>query len=96
VVGAYSDPIDALENLSDSQAQLVLVDYHLPGLSGIDVLTQLKVKSPDTKYLVLTVDDRAEAVIHAFEGGADGYLMKGQSLEESVKAIRNFLNGAIV
>lgn len=38
VVGEYSDPMDALKNLSASQAQLVLVDYHLPGLSGIEVL----------------------------------------------------------
>jgi DNA-binding NarL/FixJ family response regulator len=59
-------------------------------------LTQLKVKSPDTKYLVLTVDDRAEAIVRAFEGGADGYLIKGQTLEELEKAIQNFLNGDIV
>jgi DNA-binding NarL/FixJ family response regulator len=69
-------------------ADVILLDLELPGMSGVEVLPQLKVPA-----LVLTAyatDEQIDAVLRA---GARGYLLKGAALEEIERAIRAVVRG---
>jgi DNA-binding NarL/FixJ family response regulator len=65
----------------------------MPGESGIDVLPQLQKESPDTKVLVLSMQDDPSYVREAFGAGASGYVLKEAADEEVVSAIRQVAGG---
>ncbi|MES2474849.1 MAG: response regulator transcription factor [Verrucomicrobiota bacterium] len=66
----------ALPILSETPVDLVLMDIQLPGMSGIECVSQLKLHQPNTKVLMLTVYDNPERVFEALAAGASGYLLK--------------------
>src|SRR5207237_4194451 len=64
-----------------------------PGESGIDVLPSLLKESPQTKVLVLSMQDDPSYVREAFAAGASGYVLKEAADEEVVAAVREIANG---
>ena len=96
VLAAYADPVVALKEAKADSPDLMLVDQHLPGLSGTELIPRLKVSMPKTKFVMLTVDARAETIVHALESGADGYLLKGQDARSLIQSIEAFLEGDLV
>ena len=71
---------------------LVLLDIGIPGLD-LETLRQLRVISPLTKLMVVTVHAKPEYVAEALRAGASGYLLKWCAVSELVTAIRGVLNG---
>src|SRR3954454_15510895 len=65
--------LDAAEEL---QPDLVLLDIHLPDLSGIEVLRRLRERQPDVDVLVISAAKEAETVRTALRGGVVNYLLK--------------------
>jgi len=55
---------------------VVLMDIHLPGKSGIECITELKPLCPDTQFLIFTSYEDSESVFNALKAGATGYLTK--------------------
>jgi CheY-like chemotaxis protein len=55
---------------------LLLVDLHLPDMSGLDVLAALRDELPDTRMVVVTADATASARAMAQDAGADGFVTK--------------------
>lgn len=96
VVATYGDPLVALRKVPDVAPDLLLVDKHLPGISGVTLLTRLKTVLPDARFLMLTVDDRSDTIVQALEAGADGYLLKGRDAASMVLEIEQFLSGKVV
>ncbi|XCB30200.1 response regulator transcription factor [Arcanobacterium hippocoleae] len=70
--------------------QVALVDLRLPDGTGIDIINQLRERSPETKCVVLTSFDDDDALSEALDAGAKAYLLKsvrGAEITEVIKAV---------
>ncbi|HTU17794.1 MAG TPA: sigma-54 dependent transcriptional regulator [Gemmataceae bacterium] len=67
---------DALNKASHARFDVALLDLHLPGISGIDVLTKLKEQQPELEVLMLTAHSSIETAVEAMRRGAYDYLTK--------------------
>lgn len=92
-VGAYSNAEKALEELPAFAPQVGLVDIGLPGMSGIQLVQQLRKASPQTLCLMCTAYDEDEKVFHALEAGAHGYLLKTTAPDKIIEAIHELMQG---
>src|SRR5262249_28721844 len=67
---------EALRRAGDTRFDVALLDLHLPGMSGIDVLGKLKDLQPEVEALLLTAQGSIETAVQAVKGGAYDYLTK--------------------
>jgi two-component system response regulator NreC len=93
VVGEAGNAKDAIFRARALKPDVILLDVVMPGESGIDVLPQLKKESPETKVLVLSMQDDPSYVREAFAAGANGYVLKEAADEEVVAAVREVAGG---
>ena len=93
VVGEAGNAKDAIFRARALKPDVILLDVVMPGESGIDVLPQLLHESPDTKVLVLSMQDDPSYVREAFAVGAKGYVLKEAADEEVVSAVREIAAG---
>ncbi|MCC6472616.1 MAG: two-component system response regulator NarL [Burkholderiales bacterium] len=75
---------------------LVLLDLHMTGLSGIETLRLIREAGLECRVVILTVSDNAEDLVAAIRAGADGYLLKDMEPEDLLAAIDEALNGRTV
>lgn len=85
---------DGLEVLDSRSFSVVLLDWILPGCSGIEVLKKLRARRDPTPVFMITVLDAIEDRIFAFENGADDYLVKPVALPELIARLRARLRRA--
>jgi DNA-binding NarL/FixJ family response regulator len=88
VVGEAEDVPTALSVIQATQPDVVLLDVHLPGGGGIEVLRQLVPTLPDVRFLALSVSDAGEDVIGVIRAGARGYVTKSITGPDLADAIR--------
>jgi DNA-binding NarL/FixJ family response regulator len=96
IVGEGEDAPSAIRTIRATRPDVVLLDVHLPGGGGLEVLRQLRDELPDVKFLALSVSDAAEDVIGVIRGGARGYVTKSITGSELVAAIRRVADGDAV
>ncbi|MGH7993455.1 MAG: response regulator [Limisphaerales bacterium] len=84
---------EALAEIPRLKPDVVLMDVHLPGASGIACTAQLKEKLPDVQVIIVTVYRNHELIFQALQAGACGYLLKRSSPEELLKAINEVRSG---
>jgi DNA-binding NarL/FixJ family response regulator len=94
IVGEAGDVDEAIEVIKRTGPEVVLLDVHLPGGGGVEVLRQ--VLPSETKFLALSVSDAAEDVIGVVRGGARGYVTKTISGGELTQAIQRVSEGDAV
>ena len=93
VVGEADDGRDAIRAVGQLAPHLVLMDLSMPGMNGIEAITEIKRRNPDVRVLVMTLH-KTEDYIHAsLKAGADGYVLKDATQEEFRVAIRSVLLG---
>jgi DNA-binding NarL/FixJ family response regulator len=88
VVGEAADADRAIAVVLQTQPDVVLLDVHLPGGGGVEVIRKVHEKNPDQRFLALSVSDAAEDVIGVIRAGARGYVTKSISGSELIDAIR--------
>ncbi|MCD0443778.1 response regulator transcription factor [Glycomyces sp. A-F 0318] len=88
VAAAAHDGRDAVAAVAAHRPDVALVDLHMPGLGGLEVVERLAAASPGTRALVLTSFGDQENVLAAVEGGAAGFVLKTCAPEELVTAVR--------
>ena len=93
VVGEAIDGADALEVVADSKPDLLIVDIRMPNLTGIEVVEQLRSENNNVKIIMLSMHESEEYVLKSIKAGADGYLLKGSSKEEFLKALHTVAAG---
>ncbi len=93
VVGDAADGGEALRRVKDLQPDLVLLDNHLPGVNGVDVLPALREAAPAARVLMLTVSEDEQDLAAALRGGACGYLLKTIEGDALAQAIRRAMRG---
>ena len=93
VIDEAANGFEVLEILKYKQPDLIIVDLRMPKLNGIELVQTVQKSYPTIKTLVLSMHDSEEYVIDAIESGADGYLLKGSSKEEFLKAVHTVACG---
>jgi DNA-binding NarL/FixJ family response regulator len=93
-VQVYPDAESALRDISLDPPELMLVDIHLPALSGIDLTRQVKSQWRDTRILIITASPDLGNFCRSFQAGADGYLAKPVEPRQLVWAIEQVLKNA--
>jgi len=93
VTGEAGDGYGALEKLGKEDYDVVLLDISLPGISGIEILRQVKTMKPEMPILILSVHPEEQYALRAIKAGASGYLEKDSPPEELIRAIRNIYKG---
>ncbi|GAA3814551.1 response regulator transcription factor [Sphaerisporangium flaviroseum] len=96
IVGEAADGAAAVARSVELEADVVLMDLHMPGLHGIEATRELAAIAPGIVVLVLTMDDRDGSLFAAVQAGARGYLVKGAEQEQIVRAIRAVVAGEAV
>jgi len=79
--------------IKDGDYDLVILDVSMPGMSGLDVLRNIKERNLQTRVLILTVHPQEQYAIQAFKLGASGYLSKDSAFEELTLAIKKIASG---
>jgi two-component system, NarL family, response regulator NreC len=92
VVAEASDARGAVFEVRSHKPDVVLLDVVMPGRSGIDVIPDLLKEAPETKILVLSMQDDPAYVREAFGAGASGYVLKEAADTEVVAAVREVAN----
>ncbi len=93
LVGSYASCEEAFRSETIGDADVVLMDIGLPGMSGIDGVKHLKQKYHRQAIVMCTIHDDDERVFGALCAGADGYLLKKTPPDELVKALREAHSG---
>ncbi len=96
VVAEAEDVDSAVEAVLRNAPEVVLLDVHLPGGGGVEVMRRTGPRSPGTRFLALSVSDAAEDVIGTIRGGARGYVTKTITGPELVAAIERVATGDAV
>src|SRR6516225_4127201 len=92
-VCACASAEEALVEIPKHKPDVVLMDIHLPGQSGIACTAQLKEKLPGVQVIIVTVYRNHELIFQALSAGDCGYLLKRSSPEELLKAISEVRSG---
>jgi len=95
VVAEAKDGQEALELAQRYKPDVVVMDVHMPGLSGVEATRQIHAALPETHILVLTAFDTEEYVVALFQAGASGYLLKTAPISDLVQAIYQVCAGEI-
>jgi DNA-binding NarL/FixJ family response regulator len=93
VVDEASNGLEALRVVEKNNPDVLIVDIRMPELTGIEVVKKLNESNSKVKTLVLSMHDSEEYVVKSIEAGADGYLLKGSSKEEFLKALNTIAEG---
>ena len=96
IVGEAADAQEAIAVVIETQPDVVLLDVHLPGGGGAEVLRQVHPKAPEVRFLALSESDAAEDVIGTIRAGARGYVKKSITGQDLVAAIKRRADGDAV
>ena len=83
-----SDGIEGVDKFSRSKPDLVLLDWMLPGMQGIDVCKEIRKYDNETPVLFLTAKDTVKETIEGLRAGANDYIKKPFSFEELLERIK--------
>ena len=93
IVAEAANGIETIEKTREKKPDLVILDIGMPGLNGLEAITQIKKVSPATAVLVLSVHCDRNFVTMAIRNGASGYLIKDGAVDELTGAIEKILDG---
>jgi DNA-binding NarL/FixJ family response regulator len=96
VLAEAADVDTAVAAVRDHRPEVVLLDVHLPGGGGAEVMRRTATTAPSTSFLALSVSDAAEDVIATIRAGARGYVTKTITGPELVAAIERVATGDAV
>ncbi len=96
VVDEAGDGLEGIKRAKLLQPDIVLLDLHMPGISGKEAVKLLVEEVPGINVLMLTVSEDAEDLIDTLRAGATGYLLKNIDTEALVDAIRRAAHGESV
>jgi DNA-binding NarL/FixJ family response regulator len=96
VVGAASNGEEAVELAEALQPDIILMDIHMPGLTGIEATRRVLQASPHIGIIMLTMLDDDDSVFAAMRAGARGYLLKGADQTEVLRAIAAASHGEAI
>ncbi len=95
VIGEAKDGLQALEMVERLLPSIALLDISMPGMTGLEVLKQVRAQFPLVKVILLSMYDNSEYVSDAIQSGAVGYLIKDGAEDELAFAIKAVMRGDV-
>lgn len=95
VCGDAADAQDALQKIAELAPDILIVDISLNGPDGLDLLKTIRSEDANLPVLILSMHDESIYAERALRAGANGYLMKGESTDKVLIALRRILNREI-
>ncbi len=95
VVGEAENGLEAVAKVKQLEPDLVLIDLSMPLMNGTEAIKQLRLRGHQTRVIVMTAHKSDEHVRAALAAGANGYLLKDDTHEELLAAIRSVSAGGI-
>lgn len=93
VVGTLTDSRKVEDFLGKNEVNLIISDFHIPHLSGVDLTLRIRKIYPQIKILLLTMAEDAPHIREAIKAGVNGYVLKKTGREELEKAIEKIMSG---
>jgi two-component system, NarL family, response regulator NreC len=93
IVGEASDGLQAVQLTEKFKPNVLIVDIMMPDLNGLEVLRQVKDRSPATCSIVLSMQSADVYVVEALKAGALGYVLKETGPSELVNAVQQVIGG---
>lgn len=93
IVAEAADGAEGIKQAAATQPDVVLLDLHMPGITGIDALAGIKEMAPAAQVLMLTVSEDGADLLAALRAGAAGYLLKNIDGEFLTSSIRRAAEG---
>ena len=93
VVAEAGSGEDAIAIYRERQPDVVVMDWRLPGMTGVDAVTEIRKEFPGAKIMMLSVYEGEEDVFKALKAGASAYVLKSADREEVLTAIRTVAGG---
>jgi two-component system, NarL family, response regulator NreC len=95
VVAEAADGHEAVRLASDLRPEVAILDFAMPLLNGLDAAKEIRLRSPGTRMILLTVHTEDHYVLEALQAGVHGYVVKTQAASDLVQAIRSIGGQAI-
>ena len=92
-VGAFAHCERVIENIEETQPDVILMDIELPVVSGIEAVRLIREKNTDVKILMETIFEEDEKIFQSICNGAQGYILKNTPPEGILNAIREIYEG---
>jgi two-component system nitrate/nitrite response regulator NarL len=96
VVGEAADGLEGLKRAKALNPDVILLDLHMPGVSGREAVKLITEEVPHSHIVMLTVSEDAEDLIETLRSGAAGYLLKNIDTQTLLDAIRRAAQGESV
>jgi two-component system, NarL family, nitrate/nitrite response regulator NarL len=93
LVGTANNAEEVLKNIVESHAEILLCDYYMPKVDGIELAFKLTELMPTLKILMLTSREDSEGIKKAIQAGVKGFLLKKTTKNELIEAINLVYNG---
>lgn len=93
VVGEAADSLEGIKHAEALKPDVVLLDLHMPGISGKDAVKLFFEAAPGTHIVMLTVSENADDLLDSLRAGASGYLLKNIETETLLDSIRRAGDG---
>ncbi len=95
VCGEAEDAHTAMQSLTETRPDILVVDISLNGPDGLDLLKNIRIRHPDLPVLILSMHDESIYAERALRAGAQGYIMKQEATEKVLVALRRILSREI-
>lgn len=95
VLADFDNGLQLLKALPASNADLLMLDLHMPEISGLELLKQIKLQGFTQKVIILTASDDSTELYDAISAGADGYLLKGSAPKEIIAGLQAVMHGHV-
>ncbi len=96
VVGEAASGEEAVERARELSPDVVFMDVRMPGMDGIEATRRIRQAAPETKVILITIDESRGAISEAIQAGVSGYLLKDASPDALVDAAKNAVEGNAV
>jgi two-component system nitrate/nitrite response regulator NarL len=93
LVGDAADAAEGAKLAAGTQPDVILLDLHMPGITGMEAIPVLREAAPAARIVMLTVSEDAEDLMACLRAGASGYLLKNVDAEFLVESIRRAARG---
>jgi two-component system response regulator NreC len=93
IVGEAGDGLETVRLVERLRPKVLVLDLMMPGLSGLEVLRIIRERSPQTRTVVLSMHSNNAFIAEALKNGATGYVLKGSTEDDLVRAVREAAAG---
>ena len=94
IVGMSADGLEGVNSALTLKPDVVIMDIGLPTIDGIEATRKIKSVNPDIKVLIYTSREGEDDIFDSFQAGADGYITKGATSDQTVSAVQAVSEGA--